>query len=72
MRGIGDDHGAAASGAELSTVVTDLDTLGEPEDLGQILDGRADIVIGKDRQDRLRRNAGIAHSHDNHSLPPRP
>ncbi len=66
-----DDHGATA-GAELSSVVTDLDAFGEPEDPGQPLDGRADVVIGEDRQDGVRRNGGIARGHEDivfHSVP---
>jgi VIT1/CCC1 family predicted Fe2+/Mn2+ transporter len=63
VRGVRDDHRAAA-GAELGSVFADLDAFGEPEDPGQPLDGRADIVVCKDRQDPVRRNRGIASSHD--------
>jgi hypothetical protein len=62
MSGIRDDHRAAA-GAELSSMVADLDTFSEPEDSGQPIDGRSDIVIGEDRQHRIGRNRCITHSH---------
>ena len=63
VRGVGNDQRAVA-GAELSSVVTDLNALGETEDPGQPLHGCTDIVVGDDRKHRIGRNGGVTDVHD--------